>query len=255
MKISDIDKLTKRSRAKWSQAWLIDALINLDSPLKKKYVSTRFCNDLLTKSGDKIVSRYCNRRWCKICCRIRTGKLLNYYEPILKKSPDLHLVTLTLPNVKASKLKETIQVMIKACRTIQETRRKTNLARIKGIRKLECTYNAKEDTYHPHFHFIISKEDHARQFLEAWMAIFPQANIKGQDIRPCKGYKEIFKYFTKFTSKTGENGNQMHYPQALDIIFQAIEKQRTIQPFGMRQISEEIEPEIPLQEMNFSSLI
>lgn len=208
---------------------------------------------MLIKSGDRITSRYCGYRWCKICCKISTGKLLNHYSPILAKTPDLQLLTLTIPNVKAEKLRTKIKQMIAACRKIQEDRRKKKLLRIKGIRKLECTYNFRENTYHPHFHFIISGENEAEEFLKAWMEIFPEADRKGQDLRPCNGYKEVFKYFTKFTSKTGADpttgkADQMHFPQALDEIFRAIEGIRIIQPFGINKINEDVEPEVAIQD-------
>jgi hypothetical protein len=250
--MSNLSNFEKRSRAKWSQSYLIDALINLKTPLEKKYLETKFCASMLYKAGDKITSRYCGRRWCKVCCKIRTGTLLNHYSPILQKLPDLQLLTLTIPNVTAEKLKTTIKEMLKACRHIQESRRKLKLPRILGIRKLECTYNVQENNYHPHFHFIISGENRAKEFLEAWMKYFPEANILGQDLRPCTSYKELFKYFTKFTSKVGKDkagkGQEIHFPQALDQIFSAIEGVRIIQPFGIKMISEEVEPEIAIQD-------
>lgn len=257
--MSDLSKFEKRSRAKWSQSYLIDALINLKSPLQKKYQETKNCSVLLYKQGEKITSRYCGRRWCKVCCKIRTGTLLNHYGPILHKLPDLQLLTLTIPNVTGKDLKGKIKKMIAACRMIQESRRKTKKSRITGIRKLECTYNLKENNYHPHFHFIISGLNKAKEFLEAWLNYFPEANIKGQDLRPCHNYKELFKYFTKFTSKVGKDpitgkSLEIHYPQALDTIFAAIEGTRIIQPFGIKKISEEINPVEALKDPVFLQL-
>lgn len=254
--MNQLSNLEKRSRAKWSQSYLIDALINLNTPLKKKYFETKNCCTLLSKSGDKVTSRYCGRRWCKVCCKISTGKLLNYYTPILGKLEDLQLLTLTVPNVPGKDLKKTIKTMLGACRTIQETRRKAKLLKIIGIRKLECTYNVKQNNFHPHFHFIISGEARAKEFLEAWMKIFPECNLKGQDLRPCTNYKELFKYFTKFTSKVGKDPitgscQEIHFPQALDQIFTAIEGIRIIQPFGIKRISEEVEPEQAIQDTEF----
>jgi hypothetical protein len=256
--MNQLSNFEKRSRAKWSQSYLIEALINLNSPLKKKYEQTKNCASMLFKNGDKITSRYCGRRWCKICCKIRTGTLLNHYSPILEKLPELQLLTLTVPNVSEIDLKGKIKEMIAACRDIQEGRRKKKLPKITGIRKLECTYNAKENTYHPHFHFIISGETRAQEFLQAWLNIFPEASILGQDLRPCTTYKELFKYFTKFTSKVGKDKTgknlEIHFPQALDNIFAAIEGVRIIQPFGIKIISEEVEPEIAIQDPAFLQL-
>jgi hypothetical protein len=253
--MSQLRNLEKRSRAKWSQSYLIEALINLKSPLEKKYLETKNCSGVLFKSGNKITSRYCGRRWCKICCKISTGKLLNGYTPILEKLPDLQLLTLTVPNVPGKELAVKIREMLNACRIIQETRRKAKATKIIGIRKLECTYNVKENNYHPHFHFIISGEARAKEFLEAWLKLFPEASILGQDLRPCTKYKELFKYFTKFTSKSGKDttgrSQEIHFPQALDQIFTAIEGIRIIQPFGIKKVSEEVEPEQAIEDTEF----
>jgi hypothetical protein len=253
--MSQLRNLEKRSRAKWSQGYLIEALINLKSPLEKKYLETKNCSGMLFKSGNKITSRYCGRRWCKICCKISTGKLLNGYTPILEKLPDLQLLTLTVPNVPGKELAVKIREMLNACRIIQETRRKAKAPKIIGIRKLECTYNVKENNYHPHFHFIISTEARAKEFLEAWLKLFPEASMLGQDLRPCTKYKELFKYFTKFTSKSGKDttgkSQEIHFPQALDQIFTAIEGIRIIQPFGIKKVSEEVEPEQAIEDSEF----
>jgi hypothetical protein len=235
-----IEGLNKRAKAKFSQEPLNYALRNLPhSELKKKYVDTYFCGSVIQQQGDKITSRYCWHRWCKICNRIRTGKLINGYGEQLEKLNDKQFVTLTIPNVCGENLKASILQMNKTIRLIQDNRRKQKKPLIKGIRKLECTYNVEKNNFHPHFHFIIENENTANELINEWLTYYTSASIKAQKVIPATNCQELFKYFTKLTSNAGKsyhNGTKVidewHYPEAIDIIFTAIIKLRIIQPMG-----------------------
>jgi hypothetical protein len=235
-----IEGLNKRAKAKFSQEPLNYALRNLpDSILKKKYLDTYFCGSVIQQEGNKITSRYCWHRWCKICNRIRTGKLINGYGDALEKLENKQFVTLTIPNVSGDKLNESILLMNKKIRLIQDNRRKQKKPLIKGIRKLECTYNVEKNNFHPHFHFIVEGEQSANDLINEWLIYNQDANIKAQKVVPATDCKELFKYFTKLTSNAGKkfhNGTKIidewHYPEAIDIIFTSIIKLRIIQPMG-----------------------
>ena len=71
--------LVKRAKAKFLTNGLSFPLIDLNSPLKKSYWLTWHCTSVLLQEGQKITSRYCNNRWCIVCNRIRTAKLINGY--------------------------------------------------------------------------------------------------------------------------------------------------------------------------------
>jgi hypothetical protein len=139
--------------------------------------------------------------------------------------------------------------MIKTIKLIQDNWRKQNKPTLRGLRKLECTYNVNRNDYHPHFHFIIDNKITANNLIINWLKYYPDANILAQDERDADNYLELFKYFTKLTSNAGkkfENGTKVidawHYPEALDLIFKAIDKIRIIQPMGgIRIVSEEID--------------
>jgi hypothetical protein len=235
-----IEGLNKRAKAKFSQEPLNYALRNLpDSKLKKKYLDTYFCGSVIQQEGNKITSRYCWHRWCKICNRIRTGKLINGYGDALEKLENKQFVTLTIPNVSGDKLNESILLMNKKIRLIQDNRRKQKKPLIKGIRKLECTYNVEKNNFHPHYHFIVEGEQSANDLVNEWLIYNQDANIKAQKVVPATDCKELFKYFTKLTSNAGKkfhNGTKVidewHYPEAIDIIFTSIIKLRIIQPMG-----------------------
>ena len=245
----DIQALNKRARAKFSQEPLNLALQKLpNSILISKYNDTAVCGSIIQQKGNKLISRYCRHRWCKICNRIRTGKLINGYADILENLPNKQFVTLTVPNISADQLRSKILEMNRVIRKIQDNRRKQKKPLIIGIRKLECTYNVEMNNYHPHFHFIIANKKTANDLINEWLEYYPNANIKAQKTVKATDCKELFKYFTKLTSSNGKkyiNGTRVidewHYPEAIDVIFTAIIKLRIIQPMGgIKLISDDI---------------
>jgi len=231
--------LRKRAKNRYFSTELARTLTALDSPLNKAYRRTLFdCSSLLLQEGHKVTSRYCNARWCNTCNRIRTAKLLEGYRKPLEAFSDLQFVTLTIPNVPEQDLKEAIKTMLKTIVLIVRSRRRTT--ELNGIRKLECTYNAEADTYHPHFHFFIDGKENAEWIVSQWLQRNPTASHKAQKILKGNNLIELFKYTTKIVSKT-DKGFQV-YVKPLDSIFQAMYKLRTFQPFGnVRMVSEDIE--------------
>ena len=234
------EKLEKRAKAKYSQEPLLLALLELkESKLAKNYKDAFFCSSVLTQKGDKLTSRYCKNRFCRVCNRISTGKLINNYAPILDKLTDKQFVTLTIPNVEAEDLRSSIIKMNKVMRLIQDKRRKAKIPLIKGIRKLECTYNTFLNNYHPHFHLIIENEAQATDLINEWLFYYPEAVIQAQHKAEATECIELFKYFTKLTSNTGatyENGSKVkdewQFPEAIDVIFTHIAKLRIVQSMG-----------------------
>jgi hypothetical protein len=124
-------------------------------------------------------------------------------------------------------------------RLIQDKRRKAKIPLIKGIRKLECTYNTFLNNYHPHFHLIIENEAQATDLINEWLFYYPEAVIQAQHKAEATECIELFKYFTKLTSNTGatyENGSKVkdewQFPEAIDVIFTHIAKLRIVQSMG-----------------------
>lgn len=245
----------KRARAKYTQQKLLRALYKLNSKYANRYDSALYCSSVLIQKGNKLTSRFCNQRFCNLCNRIRTARLLNGYAPALAKMSDPRLVTLTIPSCKAEDLRSEIRRMISEIKKMQDLRRKLKKAPIVGLRKLEVTYNPDIDLYHPHFHFIVDGEILGNEMIQEWMDRNSQADRRGQDQRKATNPKELFKYFTKMTSKSKtdtviiKNGKMIRlsyqYPEAIDNIFQAIEDSRIIQPMGgVKMISEDIKVDI-----------
>ena len=256
----DLEALTKRAKVKYSQKDLMRYMSRLDSPFAAKYQNTLSCSSFIIQNGTVLTSRYCKYRWCKICNRIRTAKLLAGYSEVITNMIQPQFVTLTVQNVVIEKLEATIKGMLKTVKLIQDLRRKTKQPLLRCIRKLECTYNATENNYHPHFHFIIEGVQAANDLLNAWCNRYPDhiVNIKGQDIREADNPIELFKYFAKLTAKHESDTysfigdkvirNEYHYPEALDLIFRTIENFRIVQTMGgITMVKDDID-EVDAQE-------
>ena len=239
--------LKKRARAKYYSGHLAINLAQLDSPLNKGYWATYRCAGVLEQKGTTITSRYCGHRWCVVCNKIRTGRLINGYEAPLAALPDKYLVTLTLPNVPAAELRATLIQMRNTVQGIQDMfkkrhQRKKQSWQLVGLRKLECTYNAIARNYHPHFHFIISGAEAAKGLIDKWLERTPTAMFTLQDMRRAEAgaQKELFKYFAKLVTK--KKGKNVTLTEPLDTIFRAMRGLRVFQPIGIeKDVPEEIE--------------
>jgi hypothetical protein len=250
------NNLLKRGRVKYAQKDLLRHLVKLNSPLKKQYEAAQMCSNTLMQVGDKITSRFCKQRFCSVCNRIRTANLINGYRATIEKMENPYFVTLTVPNVSGEDLPGTFRQFIKYFRLIQDLRRKTKKPLFNCIRKIECTYNAVSNNYHPHIHLIIDSEQAAQEIKKSWIDRNPTVLEYLQDIKPATEPLELFKYFAKLSSDTGKRyykggkliKDRAQYPEALDLIFRAISGARIVQPMGnIKKVSEEI-PELVAQE-------
>ena len=228
--------LFKRARAKYISNALSLKLKDLHSELEASYFRTYGCASLLIQEEDRLTGRYCNNRWCLVCNRIRTAKLIKGYIKPLQELSDPYFVTLTVPNVPGEDLRDEIKRMIAKFRQIKDAARKAQIS-LKGIRKIECTYNRDRKTFHPHFHLIVEGRGSAQHIVSSWLDKFPEATRDAQDLRPAddNSIYELFKYFTKINYK---NGTEV---QALDQIFIAMQGLRTFQPMGIKKVSEDVD--------------
>jgi len=239
--------LKKKAKNKWFSNQLSWALMQLDTPLKKAYQRTYFdCCNTLMQEGNKITSKYCGARWCNTCNRIRTAKLLNGYEKPLTNMQDLQFVTLTIRNVSKEELHHTIVGMqSNSTNIIRSINRKykSDGRKFNGIRKIECTYNDDEDSYHPHLHFVVQGKDIANDLIDGWLRKYPTSAARYcQDRRDAYNYKELFKYTTKIVTTSKVDGQYKIFASALDTIFQAMKGMRTFQSFGdVKKVNEEID--------------
>jgi hypothetical protein len=226
--------LRNRSNSKNLSHTLAAALMQLPTAHNPKaYANTFFCASYIVAEENRFKSKYCRNRWCLVCNRIKTAYYIDLYTPHLNTWKDKYLVTLTAPTIKKEDLKAEIQMYLDAFVRIKDKMRKQNQI-LKGIRKLEITYNPIKKLYHPHFHIIIEGKNHANNLRDNWLKSFPNANIKAQDVQKAdaNSLKEIFKYFTKITADN-KNEPTITLP-ALDAIFAAVKGRRVFQSFGFK---------------------
>src|SRR4030042_506500 len=170
---NNLQTLEKRAKAKYLTRALILELVDLNSPLKKSYWNTYHCSDVLLQDGKKITAKYCNNRWCFVCTRIRTAKLINGYLPQFEKMVDPRYVTLTFPSVVGEDLGKAIDEMIRVFIQIKKALLKRGM-KINGLRHLEVTYNEIKDTYHAHFHLIMEGFEVGEVLIQEWLNRYPE---------------------------------------------------------------------------------
>lgn len=236
--------LIKKARAKFMTVGLALKLASLESPLKDSYWNTYYCNTVLSQVGSVITSKYCNNRWCIICNRIRTAKMIRSYHPVIKDMKESQFVTLTVPNVKAGVLRNTIEQMNKDFRYIvHEIFRRRLKMPFNALKKLECTYNVERKDYHPHFHIVVENKLMGDKLIENWLLMHPKCSEKAQNIKPCdeNASMELFKYFAKTCAKD-KDSNIVINPHALDTMYQAMRKLRIYQNYGtFKRVSEDVD--------------
>jgi hypothetical protein len=233
--IDPLPVLQRRANSKLLALQLATALVDLGpTTLRHQYERGCNCSQVVQQTADRYRSSYCERRFCLVCNRIRTAKLINAYKPILDGLIDLHFLTLTIPNVPGYDLKNACKSMVKAFQRVKDNMRKVYGLKIEGIRKLEITYNDVRKDYHPHYHIVISGQMAAETALNLWLNQFPEAKRSAQDVKKAdeNSVKELFKYFTKITTNN-KTSKKLHIT-ALNTIFNAIQGARIFQPFGIK---------------------
>jgi len=240
-------KLLKRAKAKYLTLGYLHKLISLESSLIKSYKSTLECSKILRQEGQKVTSTYCNQRWCLVCNRIRTAKMINGYYDSLNQFKNPYFVTLTFQNCTGIELSNEIKQMLKNISNIcTQFRKKKN--HLTGIRKLECTWNYQTDMFNPHFHFIIDGYENSKELIFRWGNIYKdRCTPAAQKLQPAsKGsIKELFKYFTKLVHSSKDDKDRFVTATSLDTMFQAMKNKRVFQPMGKLKkridVSEDIE--------------
>lgn len=225
---------------KYSTQQKVKALVDAtnDDNWKKQFWKSYHCNNILLQNGTQLTGSLCRKRWCQTCSRIKTAEMVNAYKQPLTELNELYFVTLTAPTVKGRQLSSEITKRLKAFQRSKDNLRKNYGIKLNGIRKMEITYNEKEDKYHPHFHFIQQGKAEAEALLNEWLKQFPSASINAQDIQRIdttndKSFIELFKYATKDVLKD----NTTAYAQY--IIYKALEGRRIFQTYGsIRKVKE-----------------
>ena len=238
------DNLLKRARAKYLSINFAIKLRNgnPESPLRQSYLNTYHClNNMIVDEDGYLKGKYCKNRWCAVCNRIRTGHLINSYEPELKKFKEPYFITLTRKTCLKSELENRMKEMQNCHRSMLRKYVRKEKKSIVGLRKSECTVRP-GGRYHFHYHYLVDGQGAGDYLLNEWLDKNADSGIDGQDLRRANegSIKELFKYFTKVTHK-GELSNI----KSLDWIFQKMRGKRVFQPFGgLKKVTEDIDQDL-----------
>lgn len=165
-------------------------------------------------------AHFCRVRLCPMCQWRRAlkyyGQMRQIVEWLREQRAQQHakpyewvLLTLTTKNVPGSELSQELTAQAEAWGRL--TKRKEWRAAIQGaLRTTEITYNARENTYHPHMHCMLAVMPSyftGRTYIsqERWRALWASAARLGYDpsvdVRRVKsiegGVAEVAKYATK----------------------------------------------------------
>lgn len=152
--VQNNEKLLKRAKRKFLHSPTLFHLLDLKSPLHKRYLSTLYCSSQITVDNGKTSSRYCKRTWCSICSPIRTAVRINNYKAQLEDLGDLNLTTLTMPNVSAKEIGWAINRFRAVFRQFRNNYKRKTGNVFRGIYNFEITHNHRSKLYHPHIHVI-----------------------------------------------------------------------------------------------------
>lgn len=257
-------KLLKRNKFKWFGYHLTGMLYyqNPDSELAKSYRNSFYCcNSIEVDANGLAISLWCKNRWCPLCQRNKMGAMINAYYDRLQMEKEMYFVTLSRRNVGAADLKAELDRLQALWHTIATSRRYRRAIKegVIGIRKLECTYHGTQtlkdgrpdpwyDTFHPHFHILISSRELAKWMVEEWLRLSPDSSDRqSQDCKKVNSdgsYLEIFKYFTKLIAKDS-SGRRYFDALHMNTIFEAMQHRRvyfrlgTGKSWGVAEVNEE----------------
>ena len=237
--------LQRKAFAKWRTVNNVHDLLKLHSPFEKMYRDTLYCCETMHQEGQYLTGNYCGHRWCLVCSRILTAKLIQGYGPILSQFQSPRFITLTIVCVNEYELLKALKNMIRVFNLINHNFRQRRPYRIIGIRKIEIEPGRHPGEYHPHFHILLEGEQEGWALIEEWLKHFPTADIRGQKNQPCdKGsLAEFFKYATKPAVHSDKvKGKEISSAYQLDVIYQTLHHRRIYQPIGIKKcVPEKIE--------------
>lgn len=153
-----------------------DSLVNINSSKvgrtsllfkleRLKNCNKRFNIDVYEqhKVKDFLSTNLCHDKFCSNCKKVRQASRMAKYIPFMESYSDsMYHLTLTIPNVCSSKLKDSLNNMSYCFKQLLNILRGTrkiswlnlpDYSYLGAVRSLEITFS--EDSYHPHYHVAI----------------------------------------------------------------------------------------------------
>lgn len=144
------------------------------------------------------------------------------------------MVTLTAPNCEGNELGESILRYNRAWDKLIR-RRRYRAAWADNIRKLEVTYNAEADTYHPHLHVLVfvspgyfggTKGGYISraQLLADWREVYGDPRITQVDLR--KSYGTDAQGIAELAKYTAKSGDYTHSQAVFNVFYEGLKGKR-----------------------------
>lgn len=158
-------------------------------------------------------ANFCRDRLCPMCAYRRAQKMFAQNMAVYQEIKADHskyrqlFLTLTVPNVKLEDLKQTLADMSKGWNRFRNNRA-VKREPIKGYaKKLEITYNEKTNTFHPHYHVMLTVDGWASRiedFVHWWTVSMQSAVQLVCFIEAVQGDAKSVKEMSKYMSKSDD---------------------------------------------------
>lgn len=202
-------------------------------------------------------ANFCRVRLCPMCGWRRARKIQAQMYKIISVAQQRQklrylFLTLTVPNVTAEELSDTITHLLKSYKKLIQYKQ-VDTAVVGTYRALEVTHNISNDTYHPHIHAILAvppsyfrgKSDiyiPQSEWLSLWQKATGQSEITQVDVRAVKQGQDPDKVLKtlsemcKYTVKTGDILQPLDMMWSADIVMTldtALHKRRLVAYSGL----------------------
>lgn len=191
-----------------------------------------FIADEGVKKRKMIGGKTCKNRFCPLCSWRKSKKDAMMIATLMKYIVAEHdkkfiFLTLTIPNVEGDKLKDAIKAINLGIKKLFKRKEVMSISR-GYMRKLEITYNAKRNDFHPHPHIVIAVDKSygtnkgyyitQPEWLQLWRDCMGDQSITQVDVRKMdmkKGVNEIAKY-------TSKDEDYLHSQPVFDYFYNAL---------------------------------
>lgn len=209
----------------------------------ESYAAMEHCGDYLVMLEDETRTRrkldvgyFCRQRLCAGCAWRSAVKSAQCVSAIagamIEQGKIMLMVTLTVPNVPGNQLRQTIQHLGRSWMRLLKRERYKCWG--DNVRKVEITYNADADTYHPHMHIVVfvspgylrgSKYISHDRLLRDWREVTGQPEITQVDVRRCRdrGTSNAILEVAKYATKASDYGRS---EDVLDAMYHALHHTR-----------------------------
>ena len=181
---------------------LADSLYRLDQ--NKRATRIWWCSstlgfkaDLETNRKSLYLANFCRERLCPMCQWRKSLKVFYQVSKVMDKVREQHdnlvqiFLTLTVKNCFEKELLNNLDMIFQGWYQLTKHRKIKRITH-GWFRALEVTYNARNNTYHPHFHVLMAVNSSfftnrtyikQKEWLELWRSVMKDNSITQVDVR------------------------------------------------------------------------